>query len=48
VGHDGRLYSVDPVAPFGGVEASGFGHELGREGLDEFLDVNAISVAPAS
>jgi len=29
-------------------EASGFGHELGREGLDEFLDVKAISVAPAS
>jgi acyl-CoA reductase-like NAD-dependent aldehyde dehydrogenase len=48
VGHDGRLYSVDPVAPLGGVEASGFGHELGREGLDEFLDVKAISVAPAS
>jgi acyl-CoA reductase-like NAD-dependent aldehyde dehydrogenase len=48
VGHDGRLYSVDPVAPFGGVGASGFGHGLGREGLDEFLDVMAISVAPAS
>ncbi|HKY66500.1 MAG TPA: hypothetical protein VJM49_09030 [Acidimicrobiales bacterium] len=33
-------------APFGGVEASGFGHELGPGGIDEFLDVTAISMAP--
>jgi hypothetical protein len=30
------------------MEASGLGHELGREGLDQLLDVTAISVAPAS
>jgi hypothetical protein len=39
VAHDACVYSM---------EASGLGHELGREGLDELLDVTAIAVAPAS
>jgi acyl-CoA reductase-like NAD-dependent aldehyde dehydrogenase len=38
-------YSMDPVAPFGGVKGSGYGRELGREGLEGYLDVRSISVA---
>ena len=41
-------YSMDPVAPFGGVKGSGLGREFGREGLDAYLEVKAISVAPAT
>jgi aldehyde dehydrogenase (NAD+) len=39
-----RGWHVRPTL-FADVEASGFGRELGPEGLDEFLDVKAISVA---
>ncbi|MFI7575957.1 aldehyde dehydrogenase family protein [Micromonospora sp. NPDC049497] len=32
----------NPLAPFGGYKQSGFGRELGRYGLDEFLQTKAI------
>ena len=38
-------YSMDPVAPFGGVKASGIGRELGREGLDSYVDTKSVSGA---
>jgi len=39
-------YSMDPAAPFGGMKASGIGRELGPEGLDEYVELQAISIAP--
>jgi succinate-semialdehyde dehydrogenase/glutarate-semialdehyde dehydrogenase len=35
----------NPAAPFGGVKASGFGREGGREGIDEYLEVKYIAMA---
>jgi aldehyde dehydrogenase (NAD+) len=35
-------YMLDPVAPFGGVKASGLGRELGPEGLAAYLELQSI------
>jgi acyl-CoA reductase-like NAD-dependent aldehyde dehydrogenase len=36
--------SFNPLAPFGGYKQSGHGRELGKFGLDEFLEVKALQL----
>ena len=36
--------AFNPLAPFGGFKQSGHGRELGRYGLEEFLEVKSLQL----
>ena len=43
-----NTYTVDPDTPFGGYKESGIGREMGREGLDGYVELKSVAVSGPS